>query len=84
MRLLLIKWRHSKLLMNESLMLAARRSVSIMGVVAVVRVVGGIVQISELWHDRIDAAKEAFVLLDHIKLIRTTTKASDCLAQVLG
>ena len=51
-QMLLIKGRHAKLLMDERLMLATRRSVAIVRIVAEV----WIVQVAEcLWHDCIDS-----------------------------
>ena len=77
--LLLIERRHAKLLMNKSLMLTATWSVSVMCVVAE----GRLVQVAELGHHGVDAAKETLIFFDHIELICATSKSCDSFAQVL-
>ena len=77
--LLLIKRRHAKLLMDESLMLTAAWSISVMCVVAE----GRLVQVAELGHHGVDAAKETLIFFDDIELIGATSKSRDSFAQIL-
>ena len=57
-RLLLVEWRHAELLVNQSLVLAARGSVAVMRVVAE----GGFVQVAKVGHNRVHTSKEALIL----------------------
>ena len=61
-------------------MFPAAWSVTIMSVIAE----GGLVQVAKLWHDSVDAAKEALILLNHVELICAASHARDRLTEVLG
>ena len=78
-RLLLIEGRHTELLMHERLMLTAAGPVPIMCVVAE----GWLIQVSELGHDSVDAAKETLIFLYNIELVSAATHTSDGFAEVL-
>ena len=78
--LLLIERRHAKLLVDKRLVLSTTGPVTVMCVVAE----GWFVQVAELGHDGIDSVYEAFIFLDHIELVRATTKTRNSLAEVLG
>ena len=77
--LLLIEGRHTELLMHKRLMLTAAGPVSVMCVVAE----GWLIQVSELGHHSVDAAKETLVFLNNIELVSAATHTSDGFAEVL-
>ena len=60
-------------------MLTATWSVSVMRVVAE----GRFVQVAELGHHSVDAAKETLIFFNHIELICATSESCDSFAQIL-
>ena len=77
---LLVEGGHAELLMDEGLVLPARRSVAVVSVIAE----AAVVLVSQPRQHCVNSTQESFILLDHIELLATTSETGDCLAQVLG
>ena len=77
--LLLIKRRHTELLVSKGLVFTTRRSVSVMCIVSESR----FIQIAKVGHDSVYSTKETLILFNNVELCAAASEASDGLTKVL-